>query len=82
MKKFTEVVNRSLKSKVTKVEKIPDYVPCSDWDNQEDPVTIPDRDKYDITTYDPYIHAEVVLPHEGLPQRAKVAFRNVIQMET
>ncbi len=67
--KFTLNVNNALRPKVTvkglKDEKTPDYLPYSDCYGQEESVTIPDRDDYDVSTYDPYLHSQVNLPHEG-----------------
>jgi hypothetical protein len=69
MARFTLQVNKALSPAVTvkglKEEKTPDYLPYSDWDGQEEPVTIPDRDVYDVSTYDPYLHSQVYLLHEG-----------------
>ena len=80
MAKFTVLVNKALPSlgntaKGPMNEETPEYLPYSDWDGQKDPVTIPDRDDYDISTYDPYLHSQVYLPHEGEPKLAKVKFR-------
>jgi hypothetical protein len=79
MTKFTVLVNKALRSQVTVKgptnQETPEYLPYSDWDGQEDPVMIPDRDDYDISTYDPYLHSQVYLPHEGESKLAKVKFR-------
>ena len=80
MKLFTTQVNKALKEKSGGHHKLvfpdtPDYEPYSDWDNGRDPITIPDRDDYDISAYDPYMHSQVILPHEGEAKLAKVKFR-------
>ena len=80
MEKYTEQVTKALAAKAEGHNKLvfpetPDYEPYSDWDNGKEPVTIPDRDDYDISTYDPYMHSQVILPHEGEPKLAKVKFR-------
>ena len=77
MAKFTVLVNKALPSlgktaKGPMNEETPEYLPYSDWDGQKDPVTIPDRDDYDISTYDPYLHSQVYLPHEGETKLAQV----------
>ncbi len=36
---------------------------------------IPDRDDYDVSTYNPYLHSQVYLPHEGETKLAKVKSR-------
>jgi hypothetical protein len=52
----------------------PEYEPYED-DNTP-PVTIPERDDYDATAFDPYLHAEVLLPHqEGTLMKATVKAR-------
>ena len=79
MEKFTRTVEEALKSTAAgqppKDEETPAFLPYEDWDNEKDPVTIPDRDEYDITMYDPYLHSQVLLPHEGEGKVAKVKFR-------
>jgi hypothetical protein len=77
--RFTLLVNKALRSKVTvkgpKNEETPNSLPYSNWDGQKDPVTIPDGDEYDVSTYDPYLHSQVYLSHEGEAKLAKVKFR-------
>lgn len=51
----------------------PDYVPYEEDD--EGPTTIPERDDIDTSTYDPYIGAEVLLPHDGWQRTGKVKKR-------
>ena len=81
MADFDAKVLVALKSKKfmdeTQVEldNTPKYPPYQDDWNQKTPVAIPERDSYDITTYDPYIHAEVLLPHEGVNKPAQVRSR-------
>ncbi len=77
MARFTLQVNKALSPAVTvkglkEEEKTPEYLPYSDWDGQEELVTIPDRDDYDVSTYDPYLHSQVYLPHEGETKLVKV----------
>jgi hypothetical protein len=44
-------------------EETPKSIPYEDWDETE-VIVMPERDDYDITTYDPYMHADVILTKE------------------
>jgi hypothetical protein len=39
-------------------DETPKSIPYEDWDEME-ALVMPERDDYDITTYDPYMHADV-----------------------
>jgi hypothetical protein len=55
-------------------DETPKSIPYEDWDETE-ALVMPEHDDYDITTYDPYMHADVILPHQGIEKKARVSFR-------
>jgi hypothetical protein len=60
-------------------DETPDIIPYSDDDLDpamgDPPKQTPERDEVDVSTYDPYIGAEVVLPYQGRQLTAKVKNR-------
>jgi hypothetical protein len=60
-------------------DETPDYIPYSEDDLDpamgDPPKQPPERDEVDVSTYDPYIGAEVLLPHQGRQLTAKVKNR-------
>jgi hypothetical protein len=74
MKDMEVKVGRPLTKDDLPEDETPRSVPYEDWDDEE-ALVMPERDDYDISTYDPYMHADVILPHQGAEMKARVSFR-------
>ena len=56
--------------------KTPEYIPYEEDDLGDEHIKpFPERDEVDVSTYDPFVGAEVLLPNQGTPQTAKVKNR-------
>jgi hypothetical protein len=66
-----------IKEEDTEGDTTPDYIPYEEDDLRGDPqvTRLPERDEVDVSTYDPYVGAEVLLPHQGSLKTAKVKNR-------
>jgi hypothetical protein len=73
-KSFNEKLGPHVDDEDLPAMETPEYEPYED--NDTPPVSIPDRDDYEATAFDPYLHAEVLLPHqEGTLVKATVKAR-------
>jgi hypothetical protein len=70
-----KVLGAPFKEEDLKEEITPDYEPYYSGDPNEPPLIVPDRDDYDAEAFDPFLHAEVLLPFQGTQQMAKVTAR-------
>ncbi len=87
VKKDMEAFDRTIELKLGGIIKdenfrddaTPDYIPYSDDDQdpamRDPPKLPPERDEVDVSTYDPYIRAEVLLLYQGRQLTAKVKNR-------
>jgi hypothetical protein len=74
---ITLKLGQHIKEEDLKADATPEYIPYEEDDLGGDPpvTRLPERDEADVSTYDPYVGAEVLLPHQGSLKTAKVKNR-------